>query len=379
MQKMKAIRGNSSNLITFSNLIFRFSKFSESHHFNGYGSLNLLRIRLFSSLGPHNKNEEGIKNGGNDHDDSKFAGVNGGNFVNQSFNSGDGQKSQFAGQNAAVDHRIRGTRNDVFIKPISGENGEGSGDFGLDTKKKKKNYYPPSVRELLNCPLTDEKSRGNEDDGVKEETRFSEVNSTSPPEEIKMDVPQDADEIFNNMKKSGLIPNAVAMLEGLCNDGLVHEAMKIFGIMREKGTMPEVVVYTSVVEGFCQAEKIDDATRVFKKMKDNGIVPNAFSYAVLIKGLCKATRLEEASDLCVEMLEAGHSPNVPLFTRLVEEFCKEKGVEDAQKFILTLRQKGFLLDEKAVRVYYDKTGPTSSMVWEAIFGPKKIFGPKETT
>ncbi|KAK4408380.1 Pentatricopeptide repeat-containing protein [Sesamum angolense] len=39
--------------------------------------------------------------------------------------------------------------------------------------------------------------------------------------------PEDADEIFKKMKETGLIPNAVAMLDGLCKDGLVQEAMKL--------------------------------------------------------------------------------------------------------------------------------------------------------
>ncbi|XP_074313157.1 uncharacterized protein LOC141648405 [Silene latifolia] len=308
---------------------------------------------------------------------------------------GDRQRPQFGGQNMGPDrdneprdNRPRGRRNDGFSRPVGGDrnmdrerdraNLKLSDDFfKLDENDEVegKKDYQPSVRELVN-------KRGEKEDGEflekfklggvgKEESRSDEVHRIPPPEEEKMEVPEEANEIFNKMRKNGLIPNAVAMLDGLCKDGLVHEAMKLFGVMREKGSMPEVVVYTAVVEGFCKAHKVDDAVRIFKKMQDNGIVPNAFSYSVLVNGLCKAKRLEEAFDLCAEMLEAGHSPNVATFTELVHEFCKEKGVEDAQRFIEMLKQKGFCLDEKVVRVHLDKTGPTSPMVREAIFGPKK--------
>ncbi|KAA8535904.1 hypothetical protein F0562_028382 [Nyssa sinensis] len=182
--------------------------------------------------------------------------------------------------------------------------------------------------------------------------------------------PLDADEIFKKMKETGLIPNAVAMLDGLCKDGLVQEAMKLFGLMREKGTIPEVVIYTAVVEGFCKAHKLDDATRIFRKMQNSGISPNAFSYAVLIQGLYKSKRLDDALDFCGDLLEAGHSPNLATFTGLVEWFCREKGVEEAQSMIRTLKQKGFLFDEKTVREYLDKKGPFLPLVWEAIFGKK---------
>ncbi|KAI0489376.1 hypothetical protein KFK09_029218 [Dendrobium nobile] len=186
---------------------------------------------------------------------------------------------------------------------------------------------------------------------------------------------EDSDQIFKKMKETGLIPNAVAMLDGLCKDGLVQEAMKLFGLMREKRTMPEVVIYTAVVEGFCKAAKFDDAKRIFRKMQKNEIVPNAFSYSVLIQGLCKGKRLEDAVEFSMEMLDAGHSPNGQTFTGLVDVYCKEKGIQEAEELVSSLRKRGFALDEKAIREHLDKKGPYSPMVWEAIFGKKSSQRP----
>ncbi|XP_009626842.1 pentatricopeptide repeat-containing protein At4g38150-like [Nicotiana tomentosiformis] len=194
--------------------------------------------------------------------------------------------------------------------------------------------------------------------------------SDTPASESPPAPPEDSDEIFKKMKETGLIPNAVAMLDGLCKDGLVQEAMKLFGLMREKGTIPAVVIYTAVVQGFCKAHKYDDAVRIFRKMQGNGIIPNAFSYSSLIRGLCQGKRLEDALEFCLEMLEAGHSPNMTTFVDLVDGYCKEKSLEDAQSMIKAVRQKGFILDEKAVREYLDKKGPFLPLVWEAILGKK---------
>lgn len=198
-------------------------------------------------------------------------------------------------------------------------------------------------------------------------------NSNQPAQES---MPQDADEIFKKMKETGLIPNAVAMLDGLCKDGLVQEALKLFGLMREKGTIPEIVIYTAVVEGYTKAHRADDAKRIFRKMQSSGISPNAFSYTVLIQGLYKCSRLQDAFEFCVEMLEAGHSPNVTTFVGLADGFCKEKGVEEAKGAIKTLTEKGFVINEKAVREFLDKKTPFSPSVWEAIFrkkAPQKPF------
>ncbi|KAI3791856.1 hypothetical protein L2E82_05720 [Cichorium intybus] len=182
--------------------------------------------------------------------------------------------------------------------------------------------------------------------------------------------PEDADEIFRKMKETGLIPNAVAMLHGLCSDGLVQEAMKLFGVMRERGSIPEVVIYTAVVEGFCKSQKPEEAIRIFRKMQNNGIVPNAFSYGVLVQGLFKGKRLDDALEYCLEMVEAGHSPNLATFTGLVNAFCRERGLESAQIMISNLKEKGFGFDEKGVRDFMEKKGPFLPLVWEAIFGKK---------
>ncbi|KAJ8760156.1 hypothetical protein K2173_011012 [Erythroxylum novogranatense] len=188
--------------------------------------------------------------------------------------------------------------------------------------------------------------------------------SSQPP------APEDAKEIFKKMKETGLIPSAVAMLDGLCKDGLVQEAMKLFGLIREKGTIPDVVVYTAVVDGFCKAQKFDDAKRVFRKMQNNGITPNAFSYTVLIQGLYKCNHLDDAKEFCIEMLEAGHCPNVATFVGLVDRLCKEKGVEEAQDLVAELRKKGLCLEDKAVRDFLNINAPGRSQVREAIFGNK---------
>lgn len=212
-----------------------------------------------------------------------------------------------------------------------------------------------------------------EEADTKKATQIPAATATHSPEPESP--PEDSDQIFKKMKETGLIPNAVAMLDGLCKDGLVQEAMKLFGLMREKGTIPEVVIYTAVVEAFCKAAKFDDAKRIFRKMQKNEIVPNAFSYSVLIQGLCKGKRLEDAVEFCMEMLDAGHSPNGSTFTGLVDVCCKEKCVKEAEELVSSLRKRGFALDEKAIREHLDKKGPYSPMVWEAIFGKKSSQKP----
>uniref|UniRef100_A0A7C8YYS6 Pentacotripeptide-repeat region of PRORP domain-containing protein n=1 Tax=Opuntia streptacantha TaxID=393608 RepID=A0A7C8YYS6_OPUST len=402
---MRAMRGEISNLAAISKVFNSIPCLSQLNKVVGSDVPLLMRLRMFSSMDGQTGSGQSRKAGfsefndrTSDDDDENFSGRDGVKLdARQNLAPphpipgrplrGERQSSQFRGQNTNPNLNLRRQgRFDGPRKPVGGDGGRANMklNMALGGNDEGKKDSRPSISELLNRPLKGERGNKQEgddfldkfklrDDGGKKENQPDEAAKSAPIQEDKIEPPEDADVIFKRMKQTGLIPNAVAMLDGLCKDGLVQEAMKLFGLMREKGSMPEVVVYTAVVEGFCQAKKLDDAKRIFRKMQDNGIVPNAFSYAVLIKGLCKVQKLDDAVDFCVEMLEAGHSPNVATFTGLVLEFCKEKGIEEAQKIIGTLKQKGYYLDEKAVRNYLDKTGPTSPMVWEAIFGPKKTM------
>ncbi|KAJ1419047.1 pentatricopeptide repeat-containing protein [Sesbania bispinosa] len=53
---------------------------------------------------------------------------------------------------------------------------------------------------------------------------YEEAKRSDPSQPTPESAPQDADEIFKKMKETGLIPNAVAMLDGLCKDVIVQEA-----------------------------------------------------------------------------------------------------------------------------------------------------------
>ena len=67
--------------------------------------------------------------------------------------------------------------------------------------------------------------------------------------------------------------------------------MKLLGLMREKKTISDIVIYTAVVEGFCKVVKFDDAKRIFRKDIEKWDMPNAFSYVVLIQSLCKEKKI----------------------------------------------------------------------------------------
>ncbi|GAB4852987.1 hypothetical protein Ancab_017176 [Ancistrocladus abbreviatus] len=416
------IRGKASNLTAISEIFDAMFSFSQASVADGSAMPMSMGLRYLSTMGGYGGGRKLRNSGGSDfndgNDDDEILSEKYGRNLSVHPNvpppnpipgrplRGERQTADFQRGNVSETDYRRGGGYDrsrqSFNKPPGGEGkksgrSSSSSEFSSldkfdekhdlkvgsgeeDNLRKKDSQF--SIREFLRRPLKDEEKGGDQEKsdflekfklgGVGSKKNPPEKGTDQLPQEEKVqEPPEDADVIFKKMKETGLIPNAVAMLDGLCKDGLTQEALKLFGLMREKGRMPEVVIYTAVVDGFCQAQKLDDAKRIFKKMQSNGIVPNAFSYTVLIKGLCRGKRLDDAVDYCLEMLEAGHSPNVATFTGLVDVLCVDKGVEETRKIIESIKQKGFYLDEKAVREHLDKKGPTSPMVWEAIFGPNK--------
>lgn len=77
------------------------------------------------------------------------------------------------------------------------------------------------------------------------------------------------------------------MFDGLSKDGLTHEALELFSVIKDKGTMPDVVAHTAVIKAYVDAGGTHwkNAVRTYEKMLACGVLPNAYTFSVLIKGV----------------------------------------------------------------------------------------------
>lgn len=77
------------------------------------------------------------------------------------------------------------------------------------------------------------------------------------------------------------------MFDGLSKDGLTHEALQLFSVMKDKGTMPDVVAHTAVIQAYVNAGGTHwkNALRTYQRMLACGVLPNAYTFSVLIKGV----------------------------------------------------------------------------------------------
>ncbi|VAH13176.1 unnamed protein product [Triticum turgidum subsp. durum] len=177
-------------------------------------------------------------------------------------------------------------------------------------------------------------------------------------------------EVFHRMRTGGLTDYAIKMFDGLSKDGLTHEALALFSIIKDKGAMPDVVAHTAVLEAYANAGPghWGDAVRTYKRMLSSGVAPNAYTMAVLVKGLAASDRCAEAGKYLLEMLDRGMRPNVETCLATFEAHVRMNKVEEGKALLEMMKKKGFVLDEEGVRSGTVKRGHVFRAVMNMLFG-----------
>ncbi|KAL8109557.1 pentatricopeptide repeat-containing protein At2g35130-like [Apium graveolens] len=185
--------------------------------------------------------------------------------------------------------------------------------------------------------------------------------------------PKNLPQIFHDIRNGdGLFNFAVKMFDGLSKDGLTQEALQLFSVINEKGSMPDVVAHTAVVDAYVNAGQAKEGLNTYLRMVNCGIRPNAYTYSVLVKGLALSgdkKLLKEAKKIVVEMIGKGVKVNAGTCVAVFEAFVKTGNVEEGKQFFEVIKGKGFVVDEKEVReVLKGKRGPEFRGVMDILFG-----------
>ncbi|XLS94657.1 hypothetical protein HN51_070665, partial [Arachis hypogaea] len=72
-----------------------------------------------------------------------------------------------------------------------------------------------------------------------------------------------------------------------------------------KGYRPNVWTYTIMINGLCKEGLLHEALAFLSKMEDNGCLPNAVTYEIIIRALFEKGENDNAEKLLREMLSRG--------------------------------------------------------------------------
>ncbi|KAK9692118.1 hypothetical protein RND81_09G242000 [Saponaria officinalis] len=114
-------------------------------------------------------------------------------------------------------------------------------------------------------------------------------------------------QLLDKMVKLGIQPTLVtygAMFKGLCRIGDNVGALRLLRNMESKAPFkPNVVIYSTLIDSLCKDQLLPQALGLFKEMKANGILPNVVTCSTLIRGLCSLGQWDGAKDILSEMLD----------------------------------------------------------------------------
>lgn len=85
----------------------------------------------------------------------------------------------------------------------------------------------------------------------------------------------------------GVAPDAVtygAIISGLCKEGFLEKAFKIFQEMVALGYMPSVLTYSVLISAHCKVGAVSKAFEMFQQMVVTGVEPDIVTYTSLIHG-----------------------------------------------------------------------------------------------
>lgn len=142
----------------------------------------------------------------------------------------------------------------------------------------------------------------------------------------------------------------------LCRNGLVTSAENIFKEMEEKGCLPAVVTFNSLMHGLCNSRKFEEARKLFSKMEigknpsvflllsqGSSMVPHpdSDSLKLMVEQYCDAGLYFKAYKLLMKLSTV---PDITTYNTLMNGFCKAGNTDAACKLFRELRMRGLTPD-----------------------------------
>ncbi|XP_022857577.1 putative pentatricopeptide repeat-containing protein At1g13630 isoform X2 [Olea europaea var. sylvestris] len=154
-------------------------------------------------------------------------------------------------------------------------------------------------------------------------------------------------DVYTEIKACGIRPseytNAI-ILDGLCRQSLIHEAVLFLQETKEKEPQPSVVLFNTLISGFCKMGFVDIAKSFFCMMFKYGLFPDVYSYNILIHGLCMVGSIEEALDFTNDMEKHGLGPDQVTFNIIAKGFRLLGMMDDAGKVTNGMLRRGLNID-----------------------------------
>ncbi|KAM3704711.1 hypothetical protein ACJW31_03G026300 [Castanea mollissima] len=158
--------------------------------------------------------------------------------------------------------------------------------------------------------------------------------------------------LFLEMSNKGMIPNRV------------QAALELFNTMQACGQHPDPQTYAILLDGLCKNKLIVEAMTLFQQMEDKRLGHNIVISSILIdgleffdslptKGLQPNGLIDEACELLETMGVNGCSPNDRTYNKIIQGLLQHNETSKATKYLQIMVDKGFSADVTTASMLVD--------------------------
>ncbi|XP_019158028.1 PREDICTED: pentatricopeptide repeat-containing protein At5g16640, mitochondrial-like [Ipomoea nil] len=115
---------------------------------------------------------------------------------------------------------------------------------------------------------------------------------------------EEAISVYHQLDRSGnySLVHATIIIDRVCKIGRLNIARDVFNDLISKGRHLDVNTYTAMINGLCREGFLDEALELLRKMEKNDCVPDTVTYNVILQEFVRQEKSHEANLLLDEMV-----------------------------------------------------------------------------
>ncbi|CAJ2636996.1 unnamed protein product [Trifolium pratense] len=172
---------------------------------------------------------------------------------------------------------------------------------------------------------------------------------------FKLGKPDDANRVFKDIVENGEMDCCMStyniMINGLCKNGYVSNALMLFRNLQRNGFVPQVLTYNAMINGLCKARrlvmkccfrcgKLEQGLDLLSEMRSKGYTFDGFAYSIVVAALVKTGRIEEAGEIAEKMMSNGLVPDLASYNTMINLLCRKERVDEALKLVNEIDRQG---------------------------------------
>jgi leucine-rich PPR motif-containing protein len=134
------------------------------------------------------------------------------------------------------------------------------------------------------------------------------------------------------------------ILNGLCKNNCVDEALKMFQSLCSKDLRPDIITFNIMIGSLLKSGSKKDAMDLFAAIPTHGLVPDVLTYRLMMESLIRDGLLDEFDNLFLAMEKSGCTPNSRMLNAIVRRMLGGGEIMRAGAYLSKIDEMNFSLE-----------------------------------